>query len=101
MIRSVSKARAKQLAIYRPLARKFLADHPRCYACPWPSTDCHHSRGRQGSLLLAAEFWRAVCRVCHDRVKADPTWARAHDLLPPIGQWNSTPRTHNNLKENR
>lgn len=94
MIRAVSKSRSKQLAVYRKLRDVFLAEHPTCcvQGCGRRATDCHHRVGRIGSLLVNAFHFRAVCRACHDRVKTNPDWAREHDLLPPVGQYNSTPR---------
>jgi hypothetical protein len=95
-IRRVSLARGRSLRQYAKAVAAWLTrpENRRCCVpgCPRHTDDPHHSRGRVGRLLLDERFWRPVCRRHHDRVKDDPTWARAVGLLPPVGQWNTIPK---------
>lgn len=63
-MRAVSKKRARELRLYRPLRDAFLAEHPRCQFPPgcWSaSTVVHHKRGRRGLRLLDTTWWAASC----------------------------------------
>lgn len=92
-IRSVSKARAKQLRIYRLKVMEFLLTHPMCRVCldekiegmivpqPRVAEDVHHRRGRVGRLLLEERFWMPVCRIHHDAIHQNPAWAKAHGYI--------------------
>ena len=55
------------------------------------STETHHSRGRIGRLLLAEEFWLAVCSSCHSWLHDNPKKAREIGALVPSAQWNVYP----------
>lgn len=89
MIRSVSKHRAKELREYRKLRMDHLARNQVCVACgAETATEIHHSRGRIHRLLLAEEYFKAVCTWCHARIHREPKWAIAKGLLATMGQWN-------------
>jgi hypothetical protein len=63
-VRQVSRKRARQLRLYKPLARDFLTGHP---VCEWPpgcearAVCVHHRRGRFGERLLDTDYWAASC----------------------------------------
>lgn len=50
--------------------------------------ECHHSRGRAGTLLLDKSFWIPLCVNCHRWVHANPDQARKEGLLCLQGDWN-------------
>lgn len=81
-IRSMSAKKRRQMDEYSPKARAFKKARPTCEVCHTrPTRDVHHRHGRLGSNLLDETTWSAVCRQCHDRVHANPKWAREHGLL--------------------
>jgi len=88
-IRSVSKRREKANAEYSKQSKAFLKAHPVCQApgCKAKSKDLHHSRGRAGRLLLAEEFWFALCRCHHDLCRDDIKAARELGIMCEAGQW--------------
>jgi hypothetical protein len=89
-IRKVSVKRAKQLNAYESSVRAFMDQHLICQRCHvFPSIHCHHSRGRIGMLLLAVQFWRALCVQCHTWCHAHPDAARREGLICEKGKWNS------------
>jgi hypothetical protein len=63
-VRQVSRKRARQLRLYKPLARHFLTGHT---VCEWPpgcearAVCVHHRRGRFGERLLDTDYWAASC----------------------------------------
>jgi len=71
-----SPKRAKQERFYSKERRIFLLANPLCKAklpgkCTISATDVHHTKGREGWLLLAIAFWIPLCRACH-------MWAEEH-----------------------
>jgi hypothetical protein len=50
--------------------------------------ECHHSRGRAGSLLLDQRFWIPLCFHCHRWVHQNPEEARSQGFLCLQGDWN-------------
>jgi hypothetical protein len=61
---------------------------------PIRATQCHHSRGRIGKLLLMEEFWKPVSWHGHELINHYPELARRLGLLCEKGQWNTVPRNH-------
>lgn len=47
------------------------------------SQDIHHKAGRIGTNLLDTTTWMAVSRAQHDRIHANPKWAREIGFLTP------------------
>lgn len=95
MIRSVSKARAKQLRLYAKELKVWRSD-PVNRTCRFPGCQCcdvenHHTRGRVGRLLLDKQFWVPLCRRHHEWVGCNPGNARKLGLLAPYGRWNTNP----------
>jgi len=85
-------AREKPVANSEYGARRmlFLNKHRVCAGCHTAaSTEIHHHRGRLGVLKLDERFWVPICRKCHDRVGAEPEWARKQGLLCAVGKWNT------------
>lgn len=68
-IRKVSKKRAKQERQYKPVRRKFLAEHSICElkleGCTGASSEVHHSAGRENGRLLKVDDFKAACHNCH------------------------------------
>jgi hypothetical protein len=77
----------KQAALYvqrRRLVAIVLSDRPVCEV-PWchaPSTDVHEplTRARGGSIL-DPDNARAVCRMHHDLIHLEPSWAYEEGFL--------------------
>ena len=53
------------------------------------ATQCHHYQGRRGMLLLYRPFWTPVSQSGHLWINDHPDEARAHELLCPLGLYNS------------
>lgn len=103
-LKKVSRSQSSRLAKYRPIAQSFLAKHPACEIClardqgARPSTEVHHSRGRNGALLFDARFFVASCRGCREWPHEHPREARALGILAEPRDWNVVPRV-STLKE--
>lgn len=59
-----------------------------CVHCEVPGCtrgwdDYHHTHGRHGTDLYDKTRLRLVCRRCHDKIHADPAWARSIGFLKP------------------
>lgn len=59
-----------------------------CHKCGDLATECHHTRGRAGSLMLDERHWLPMCSWCHQWVHEHPADARADGLLCSKGMWN-------------
>lgn len=55
----------------------------------YPATQCHHMRGRRGTLLLDKRYWVAVSNAGHRWIENHPDKARTLGLLCAKGQWNT------------
>lgn len=86
----VSASRRIQLKAYAKLKRAWLKGRL-CQRCNAPASDLHHSRGRVGRLLVAVQFWKALCWPCHNWVGSHPAEAREAGLLCAEGEWNKQP----------
>ena len=66
-IKKQSEKLKTALSQYTKDKKEFMQAHPNCAmpGCSKPSTDLHHMKGR-GKDLLAKEYWKALCRGCHD-----------------------------------
>ena len=76
-----SPKRAKQEREYSKERKIFLLANPNCKAklpnqCTISATDVHHTKGREGWLLLAVAFWIPVCRGCHTWIEEHPEQAK-------------------------
>lgn len=100
-IRRRTTKRAAEERKYRARVKVWIKEpeNTLCKACPvlWkppmpqpqPSTQCHHTHGRRGRLLLYEPFWLPVCEDCHNVIhKVSPEAAREAGVLCEIGQWN-------------
>lgn len=80
-MRQVSVKRSREMKIYAKLRKELLSQFPACQVCgKRKSTDCHH-KSKRGKNYLNVETFMAVCRSCHDRIHANPKWARENGLL--------------------
>lgn len=94
-IRPVSKRISAAKRKYRARVKVWLDENPRCFACPQISpfnvrfaTECHHFRGRLGSLLMDERYWRPVCHSCHMYIHGFVEHARRLGLICKEGDWN-------------
>lgn len=76
-LKRVSSKQRKRLAEYSKLRKEYFKEHPmcECEGCNKRAEDIHHMAGR-GRNTNKVETWMAVCRKCHDRIHANPSWAR-------------------------
>ena len=76
-IPQISKKRLSELAIYRPLRDKYLAEHPICEVkgCGRKTDDLHH-KAKRGSNLSNVDTFMAVCRTCHIWIHTHPEESR-------------------------
>ena len=85
-------AKSAALAIYTGMKKSALRCRHVCECCgKRRRLDVHHVRGRLGSLLIDARFWKFVCRTCHNWIGDNPDAARARGLLCEKGFWNTAP----------
>ena len=78
-IKPVSDKRAKQKAAYLIARKVFLMEDDNKY-CPVtgePTTEIHHTNGRENERLLDRKYWIAVSRKGHQYINANPKEARA------------------------
>lgn len=89
-IARVSERQKKRLREYTKVKRRYLREHPLCEMCSVRKADSlHHCRGRAGSLLSDARYFKALCEPCHDWIHANPQKARQAGLLAHFGKWNT------------
>ena len=87
-IRRLSKSRAKQMRIYRKRVKEWLVGKRCAVYRDLLATQCHHIRGRIGTLLLDERFWFPVSEAGHWLINHRRRLARSKGWLCPIGQWN-------------
>ena len=87
MIKKISNRQRKRLMEYRLARTMYMADHPTCEVCNEVATDCHHQRGRSGSLISDQRFFKALCRTHHDLCRDRPNEARELGILCEKGKW--------------
>jgi hypothetical protein len=63
---------------------------------PLIATQCHHSRGRRGTLLLEKRYWIPVSAEGHSWIDRNPKQARELGLLCQPGQYNAPPNAQAN-----
>lgn len=81
-LRRTSRKRASQNRAYSKLRKEFLLRRLYCDVCKVkPVSHVHHKDGREGELLNDLSKWMAVCYLCHDKIHAEPKWAREHGYL--------------------
>lgn len=98
-IRRVSPKKAKANRAYNARVKEWLkeAGNTICHACIarrkpiQPASQCHHSHGRLGKLLMFEPYWIPLCDDCHRWIHANPEAARKLSLLAEKGQWNTFP----------
>ena len=79
-IRKVSVKRSKENLEYLRERMKFLNDK----ICPITgnsATEIHHINGRSNKRLLDKKYWLAVTREGHNKIHANPIWARENNYL--------------------
>lgn len=82
--------RARDEARYRARVKEWLSQYHFCEweGCTAKPTECHHSHGRRGRLLLWEDGWFALCQHHHDHVHRNPEEARRRGLLCDAGKFN-------------
>jgi hypothetical protein len=79
-IKKVSTKRSKENAQYLKARMKFLIDKT-CPITGKPATEIHHKNGREHSRLIDESYWLAVTREGHQKIHANPQWARDNNYL--------------------
>lgn len=79
-IKKVSDKTAKLKAKYIKAKIKFI-DGKICPITGRPATEIHHTNGREYSRLIDESFWLAVTREGHNKIHANPQWARDNNYL--------------------
>lgn len=77
-ISPVTKKKLDLLAIYRVVRDKYMGNNKICEVdgCCKKANDLHHKAGRQYWLLIAVDYFMAVCRDCHEKFDTSPEWAK-------------------------
>lgn len=79
-LRKVSAKQKGRLAEYYRKRDEYMATHPFCEmhlmaGLKFPAQDLHHKRGR-GKYLCDERYFSSLCRLCHDTIHNNPSWAR-------------------------
>ena len=74
-IKQMSKKLSAELIVYRDLREVFLKKNPICPVTKQKATQIHHKKGR-GKFLNVVEFWLAVSAEGHEKIEANPKWAK-------------------------
>lgn len=88
----LSKAELER--VYQALKPRWHRKHPQCCFpdCFRPAQKTpHHSRGRQGILLILVKYWKPLCWKHHNWVHANIELARKLKLICKKGLWNQAP----------
>lgn len=76
-IKPVADKRAVELAKYRVERDKFLKGKTCQFPdCKSTNVECHHAKGREGSMVYKVEYFRALCRKHHNWVENNPEEAK-------------------------
>ncbi len=67
-------------AKYLKARLKFL-DGKICPITKSPATEIHHTNGREYERLIDKDYWLAVTREGHNKIHANPQWARDNGYL--------------------
>jgi hypothetical protein len=101
-MKKVSRSQRNKLKIYFAVRDAFLAreENGDCICCKLrrergenirqqPATECHHKRGRCGSLISDERFFAATCYDCgRNWIHQHPEQSRDMGLLAPPHLWN-------------
>ena len=101
-VRQVSKKKAKSDRLYNAMVKEWLAEGrvcnvyaallPKANICCVTATQCHHKRGRLGTLKFDKRFWLPVCGQGHQFIDANRKKAITYDLLAGPGEWHVAPK---------
>lgn len=79
-IKKISDKHLETLKEYRVIRDDFMKKNPECMAklegCTKVATDCHHSKGKVGSLYTDVRYFKALCRKCHEYLETHPNEAK-------------------------
>jgi hypothetical protein len=81
-MRRVSKGQARDNAQYRKRIKAFIEGFRFCPVMYYVQgsrcrpNQVHHTKGRDGDLLLDERFWMAVCERGHRKINEEPKWAQ-------------------------
>lgn len=76
-----SDKRTQQEEKYKIIRQVYLLNHPLCARCGDPSTEVHHTNGRNDDRLNDKEFFMSSCRSCHEWIHDHPKQARKEGWL--------------------
>jgi hypothetical protein len=71
-IKPVSDKRSKEKKVYALCRKIHLEDNPTCARCGGKATDIHHSKGTENERLIQFQWFKSVCRPCHDWIHDNP-----------------------------
>lgn len=104
-LKKVSRSQRSRLRVYFGLQQEFLdrEENKVCRACTvrresgenillQPSSEVHHTRGRNGALLNDERYWLPTCHECGRWIHAHPKRARELNLLAPANLWGCPDR---------
>lgn len=79
-INRLSKKRAMEYKGYSIVRKEYLDKNPYCEAripgCTIQASEVHHKAGKIGAKLTDVSNFLAVCRSCHDKIEANPDFAK-------------------------
>lgn len=82
-VKKVSDKMKEALKEYKPLRKKYLAEHPECemrlIGCEGMATDIHHTASR-GINLNNVSTWKSACRECHMKLHNELSAEEAKEL---------------------
>ena len=74
-MKGLSDKRASEMETYNKEAKEFVKGK-KCAVFPdKDATECHHTKGRTGKLLLDQKWWLAVSRAGHNWINDNPNAA--------------------------
>jgi hypothetical protein len=71
-IKPVAEKRSKELDLYKKCRKIHLEDNPNCVRCGGIATDIHHAKGKENEMLIKFQWFKSVCRPCHDWIHDNP-----------------------------
>ncbi len=89
-MRPSSKRMTKLRRLYLEIRNQWISGKTcAVHGRPCRATECHHVRGRTGTLLIDKRFWIPVCTAGHAWIHEEIQAARAQGF---IQKWGQAPR---------
>jgi hypothetical protein len=100
-LKKISRSKRQRLRSYYAVQEEFLSrpENSSCGVCIrlrergenillQPATECHHMRGRAGSLLTDERYFLPCCRGHREWIHEHPRLSREMGILAPASEWN-------------